>query len=612
MASVWDELKRRNVVRVGLAYAIVAWLILQLSDILAPMLSLPEWIGKMVFFILLIGFPLALIFAWAFELTPKGLKREKNVDRDQSITNVTGRKLDMIIIAVLAVAVAFFSFDKFVLGSKTPITATGTLQPVAELVQQSIAVLPFVNMSSDPEQEYFSDGLSEEILNLLAKIPDLKVIGRTSSFAFKGKNQDLRAIGEALGARTVLEGSVRNSGERVRITAQLIDTSDGTHLWSEAYDRTITDIFAVQDDVAAAIIDALQIHVGAAPTRGQPTANPDAYALFLKSRIATNAADLGESERLLVAAVSLDPTFAEAYELLAYSYWSLAGWRYTGAEGQRLMGDTAAKALAIDPALTFARVLYESGYPETWSWVGEISGLERVLEEQPGHLPALEALSYNLIEGGYFAESLQYSRRAVEIDPLSNAARIRLYENLLALGRDDEASAELEIALELGSRRAVEHMTGIDIDEGRIELAFDRVETRFQGYGYADTSWVRDLLVEGRKPDTGQAYLDQRIPEIVAMHDEYEHMARQSLVNYYLLFGFLDRYIDIILESNASSQSWTEVDNLIFFGSTERNSGFTAHPKYLEVAKKQELMDLWELRGAPDFCNKVSGNWICE
>jgi len=249
MASVWGELKRRNVVRVAIAYAIVAWLILQLSDVLAPMLSLPEWIGKLVLFILLIGFPLALIFAWAFELTPEGVKREKNVTRDQSITHATGRRLNTVIIAVLTIAVALFSFDKFVLGPAAPDSTTSVLEPIAAEIPQSIAVLPFVNMSSDPEQEYFSDGLSEEILNLLAKIPDLKVIGRTSSFAFKGKNQDLRAIGEALGARTVLEGSVRNSGERVRITAQLIDTSDGTHLWSEAYDRTITDVFAVQDDV---------------------------------------------------------------------------------------------------------------------------------------------------------------------------------------------------------------------------------------------------------------------------------------------------------------------------------------------------------------------------
>jgi len=612
MASVWGELKRRNVVRVAVAYAIVAWLILQLSDVLAPMLSLPEWIGKLVFFILLIGFPLALIFAWAFELTPEGVKREKNVVRDQSITHATGRKLNTVIIAVLTIAVALFSFDKFVLGPEAPQSTTPVLEPVAAETPQSIAVLPFVNMSSDPEQEYFSDGLSEEILNLLAKIPNLKVIGRTSSFAFKGKNQDLRAIGEALGAKTVLEGSVRNSGERVRITAQLIDTSDGTHLWSDAYDRTITDVFAVQDDVAAAIIDALQIHVGAAPTRGQPTVSPDAYALFLKARIAANAADFIESERLLVAAVALDPTFAEAYEQLAYSYWWLAGWHFTGAQGQRLMGDNAGKALAIDPTLTFAQVLYESGYPETWSWMGEISGLERVLQEQPGHLPALEALSYNLIETGYFAESLQYSRRAVEIDPLSRAARIRLYENLRALGRDDEAGAEFEIAHQLGSTQAVEYMTEIDLDEGRIELAIDKVENQFQGFGYADTSWVRELLVEGRKPDTGQAYLDQRIPEIVAMHDEYTYAARQSLVRYYLLFGFLDRYIDIILESDSSSQSWTDIDNFVFFGSVARHSGFTAHPRYLEVAQRQALDELWELRGAPDFCKKVSGNWVCE
>ena len=202
------------------------------------------------------------------------------------------------------------------------------LSPALQSIQKSIAVLPFVNMSSDPEQEYFSDGLSEEILNLLAKIPDLKVIGRTSSFAFKGQNQDLRGIGQALGVNTVLEGSVRKSGDRVRITAQLIDVQDGAHIWSESYDRTLNDIFAVQDNVAASIIDALQIHVGVAPTRGRPTESAEAYALFLKARASLNAFEMQDATKFAQMATELDPKFAEAYELLANCYWYLGGGRY--------------------------------------------------------------------------------------------------------------------------------------------------------------------------------------------------------------------------------------------------------------------------------------------
>ena len=204
MASLWDELKRRNVVRVAIAYVIVSWLILQLSDVLISMLGLAESVGKLIFLFLLLGFPLALFFAWAFELTPEGMKKEKDVDRSASMTHVTGRKLDFAIIGVLAVALAFFAIDKYVLDADTTPASNIAQEIVATVAQQSIAVLPFVNMSDDEGNEYFSDGLSEEILNLLAKIPELKVIARTSSFAFKGQTGDIRGIGQQLGVKTLL------------------------------------------------------------------------------------------------------------------------------------------------------------------------------------------------------------------------------------------------------------------------------------------------------------------------------------------------------------------------------------------------------------------------
>ena len=281
------ELNRRSVFRVGAAYGIVAWLLVEVASVVLPTFEAPEWVMKVFTFLVILGFPLALNLAWAFELTPEGIKRETAVDSAESITHQTGRKLDFMIIGLLAVAVVYFAVDKFALEAE-PERAEVTAEqvPVAERIagERSIAVLPFVNMSSDPEQEYFSDGLSEEILNLLAKIHDLKVIGRTSSFAFKGKNEDLRSIGQSLGVNTVLEGSVRKSGERVRVTAQLIDVSDGAHIWSETYDRTMTDIFAVQDDVGSAIIDALHIHVGKTPTRATPTENAGSLCTVSQSQ----------------------------------------------------------------------------------------------------------------------------------------------------------------------------------------------------------------------------------------------------------------------------------------------------------------------------------------
>ena len=289
--SFINELKRRNVFRVGVAYVIVAWLLLQVADVVLNNIEAPDWVFQAVLLLVAFGFPFALIFAWAFELTPQGLKKEKDIVPSDSVAHLTGRKLDFAIIGLLAIAVVFLVVDNYVLREDPAPLVSDQIEPAIQAEEKSIAVLPFVNMSDDPGNEYFADGLSEELLNLLAKIPSLKVIGRTSSFAFKGKNEDLRLIGEALGVTTVLEGSVRKSGERVRVTAQLINVSDGSHIWSDTYDRTLDDIFAIQDDVAAAIIDALQIHVGTNPTRGRPTDNTEAYALFFQARVLINAKD---------------------------------------------------------------------------------------------------------------------------------------------------------------------------------------------------------------------------------------------------------------------------------------------------------------------------------
>jgi TolB-like protein len=246
--------------------------------------------------LVLIGFPLALIVAWAFELTPEGIKREAEVDRTDSITRVTGRKFDFAIIGLLAVAVVYFAVDKFILEvepEQTEVTAALVLsaQPIAQ--EKSIAVLPFVNMSPDPDNEYFSDGLSEEILNRLAQVPNLRVAGRTSSFQFKGENRDLREIGERLGVAHVLEGSVRRQGNQVRITAQLIASSDGSHLWSQTYDRTLDDVFVIQDEIAEEVVGALDIVLDEEARRRMQQAgvrNVDAFVAFQRGNEASNRA----------------------------------------------------------------------------------------------------------------------------------------------------------------------------------------------------------------------------------------------------------------------------------------------------------------------------------
>jgi TolB-like protein len=248
--SLFAELKRRNVFKVGAAYAVLTWLLAQVTDVFLENFGAPDWVIKTILLLLVIGFPLALFFAWAFEMTPEGIKKEKDVDRSQSITAQTGRKLDFTIIAILLLALGYFALDKFVLDPARDAAQVQTAKDAeAGPAEKSIAVLPFVNMSDDASNEYFSDGISEEILNALAKVKQLKVSGRTSSFAFKGQNQDLRQIGDALGVEHILEGSVRKAGTKIRITAQLIQVDDGFHLWSETYDRELTDVFAIQDEI---------------------------------------------------------------------------------------------------------------------------------------------------------------------------------------------------------------------------------------------------------------------------------------------------------------------------------------------------------------------------
>jgi TolB-like protein/Tfp pilus assembly protein PilF len=347
--SLIKELKRRNVIRVAIAYAIAAWLLIEITATTFPILKLPDWSVTLVTVLVLIGFPLALILAWAFELTPEGLKKEKDVDRSESITHITGRKLDFAIIAVLAVVLVFFASTH----------QWGTETGNAEIADKSIAVLPFINMSDDASNEYFSDGISEEILNALAKVKDLKVAGRTSSFAFKGRNEDLRTIGEALGVSHILEGSVRKAGIRVRITAQLIKTDDGFHLWSDTYDRELTDIFAIQDEIAQAIFDQLKAHLTGDPGDIQfasSRADLSAFDLYLEAKqkiYLRRRAPLERAAELLERAIAIDPDYAPAYAQRGIVVMLLDENQYgtiPAAEASERAKPMFDHALSLDPA----------------------------------------------------------------------------------------------------------------------------------------------------------------------------------------------------------------------------------------------------------------------
>jgi TolB-like protein len=355
--SLIAELKRRNVFRVGIAYLALGWIVTQVTTTVAPMLHLPEWVGPVVLWIGVIGFPFVVMFSWIYELTPEGLKRESEVARSGSITHHTARRLDYLIIGLLVAAIGLFAFHEFrPVGEKRMTVVARTTPgaaPSAAGADRSVAVLPFVDMSAGKDQEYFADGISEELLNLLAKVPQLRVIARTSSFSFKGKEVDIAQIAQKLNVANVLEGSVRKSGDTLRITAQLIRASDSSHLWSQTYDRKMTDVFAVQDEIAAAVVEQLKITLLGSAPKARVT-DPKAYALFLQARelsLQYSAAGFEQAIALYKQALAIDPSYAPAWDGVSFTYFGQMDLGVlTIEQGLPLGRDAVNKALEHDPS----------------------------------------------------------------------------------------------------------------------------------------------------------------------------------------------------------------------------------------------------------------------
>jgi len=361
--SFWGELKRRNVYKVGVAYVIVAWLIIEAVATIFPVLQLPEWTVTFVTALLILGFPVALILAWAFELTPDGIKLTKEVPRAESITHLTGQKLNYIVTALLVVAVAFLIIDNYYLDRRAieqALAPTETEQsPVVAEVKEApktIAVLPFVNLSPDPDQEYFVDGLSEELLNSLTKIPDLLVTARTSSFSFKGTDKKVQEIAKELGVEHILEGSVRKADNALRITAQLIRAADGFHLWSETYDRELKDIFAVQEDVAKTVANELKLTLGIDKSVKQlgGTDNLEAYEFYLVAKGQRHNLEFTRALESIDRAIALDPEFALAWaeKVIVHLYLAELDAAF----------EAALRAIELEPSLSQAYLTLGSAH----------------------------------------------------------------------------------------------------------------------------------------------------------------------------------------------------------------------------------------------------------
>jgi len=454
--SLISELKKRNVLRVAAAYGVGSWLIVQVIDTVFPAFGLGESEVRLVIILLAICLVPVLVFSWLFELTPQGLRRERDVDHSGPASIRATRRFDQVIMVVLTLAVGFFAFDKFVLGPRREaLIEESTAERVRNEVlegsygENSVAVLPFVNMSDDKDNEYFSDGMSEEILNLLARVQRLRVISQSSSFSFKGKQFTIPEVAKQLGVAFVLEGSVRKFGDRVRITAQLIDARSDSHMWSETYDRTLEDLFAIQDEISAAIVGELKkrlnIDLGVAP-QATGTAVTAAHEAYLRGRYLLSKRVPGSKEKAVAEfeqAISLDPSFAEAHAQMAIALLLGGCGDMTDAECVRMAQLHADQAIALAPGLAGAHVAmawlaFYRAEPEIMR-----NHFQRALELNPNYAEVYVWMANNRLFAD-LKDAFAAREAAVRLDPLSPVVVYSYVGSLMERGLLAEADREIE------------------------------------------------------------------------------------------------------------------------------------------------------------------------
>jgi len=522
--NFFAELKRRNVYKVAVAYALVAWLLIQAASILFPTFDAPPWVMKVFVAVLVLGFPIALVFSWAFEITPEGIKREEDVPPNESITHHTGRKIVGITIVVAVIAAGLFVYQ--LVRSKNTGTPRQSEATTASISQKSVAVLAFANLSDDKGSEYFSDGISEELLTVLQKIPGLHVAARTSAFSFKGKNATAQEIGQKLGVAHLVEGSMRKAGDMVRIAARLTQANTGEEQWSENYTRNLKDVFAVQSEIAQTIVEQLrgQLTDGAAnPTTKAEiqaevraavkggTKNVEAHESYLQGRFFANRHSEKEADQARVAyqrAVELDPKFALAWAGLAQTHvWDC---NYATEGGQKGFNahlaaarEAVERALALEPDLPealFARATIETNFDYNWKSAAET--LRKALTLAPQD-PALLMQAGNLAAArGEKTQSLEFDRRAVALDPVNAQARAFLASNLSNSGKQEEARTEYARMIELNPSAPNSH-AGVGLSY-LLEGKFEEAATAAQKDA---ADWARLLIMSCAR------WAQKRIPE---------------------------------------------------------------------------------------------------
>jgi TolB-like protein/Tfp pilus assembly protein PilF len=510
--NFFAELKRRNVYKVAVAYAVVSWLLIQAASIFFPAFNAPQWAMQIVILILVVGFPIALAFSWAFEITPEGIVRESEVAADQSITHHTGRRIVAITIVLAVIAAGLFVFQF--------IRARSTSSSAATITNKSIAVLPFDNLSDDKSNAYFTEGVQDEILTRLAKVADLKVIARTSTQKFKSAPENLPDIAAQLGVANILEGTVQKVGDQVRVNVQLINALTNAHLWAEIYDRKLTDIFAVESDIAKTIADTLQAKLTSSAEHvlaSRPTENPEAHELYLKGRYFWNrrtGANLQKAADYFQQAIGKDSRYALAFSGLADCHVLLPAYAELGSNPRDELPkalEAAHRAVELDDTLCEAHTSLARALASDLQLAAASPEFKRAIELNPNYATAHQWFGEYLQSQGHLEEGLAELKRAQELDPLSLIINSVLGFAFDTVGKSDEAITQLRKTIEMDPNFANGHgqLGNVLEHRGQLKEAIVEYEKGFNSAG-SDPIDLADLAAAyfriGRKTEAQQLW----------------------------------------------------------------------------------------------------------
>jgi TolB-like protein/Flp pilus assembly protein TadD len=561
--SFFAELKRRNVYKVAVAYAVVSWLLIQAASILLPTFEAPAWVMKVLVLVIIFGFPVALIFSWAFQITPEGIKLESEIEPNKSIARRTGRKIVAVTIALAVVAAGLFVYQLVRSKSDTPRPSeAATAAP-----SKSIAVLPFDNLSRDPDNAFFAEGVQDEILTRLAKVADLKVISRTSTQHFKSAPDNLPQIARQLGVAYILEGSVQKAGDAVRVNVQLIKAMSDAHLWADTFDRKLTDIFAVESEIAKTIADTLQAKLSSSAEHvlaSRPTDNPEAHELYLRGRYFWNrrtGPNLQKAVGYFEQAIEKDPKYALAYSGLADCHVLLPVYPELGSYPRDEMPKALAaahKAVDLDDSLAEAHTSLARALASDLQLSAAMSEFKRAIELNPSYATAHQWFGECLQSQGRLEEGLAELKRAQEVDPLSLVNNALVGFALDTVGKKNEAIAQLRRTIEMDPSFANTHgMLGNVLEnQGQLKEAIVEYE-KSNSLGadpIAAAQLARAYFLVGRKAEAQQLW-----DKLKAL-SERQYVPAYSLALVQLAFGDKDAAIRSLEKSYQDHAPFDSAD----------------------------------------------------